>query len=562
MKIAMLQLNNLIGDFVGNTDKKILGYKKAVEMGAELVVDGELGIFGYPPKDMLCYKSYLDAQDRELERLAKKIGDIGLIVGIAERNPNDGKPLFNSAAVIRHGYIEIFQRKSLLPTYDVFDEFRYFEPGRTIPSFGYPSFQTLHKIGILICEDIWSGNENHGDHKLYRHDPVQKFVGTKIDHLIVINGSPYYLGKGNVRFDLVSGIARKLNCNVVYVNQVGGNDDLVFDGRSFAVNKNGDCIATTTPFMEDIVIVDTETTKLTHYPYDCGSHKFEMSNLYQVLVLGTRDYVRKNGFKKVVLGLSGGIDSALTACIAVDALEKENVVGVMMPSEFSSKGSVDDSKQLAENLGIGLIKIPIQKVVDAYTEELKSLFYEFQSEIGVAEENIQARARGNFLMALSNKLGWLVLSTGNKSELSVGYCTLYGDMAGGFAVISDIWKTQVYELARYVNQIYGFSRIPKNTIEKPPSAELRPDQKDTDSLPPYELLDDILQRYIEKEEGYDLILSGRTFGEIAEIKETVKKIIAMVNRAEHKRKQMPLGIKTSRKAYGSGRRWPIAAKNL
>ena len=559
MKIAMLQINFTVGDFVGNTDKIIRGYMEATAKGVDLVVASELALWGYPPKDMLCYKSYFDIQSQQLERLKQGVGKVGLVIGIAEKNPNDGKPLFNSAVHIERGEIVRTQHKSLLPTYDVFDESRYFEEGNNKPLMvdilvddGY----FYHRIGILVCEDIWNGSESGTSHKLYQRDPVQELENNGIDTLIVINGSPYYAGKGNVRFDLVSGIAGRLDCNVVYVNQVGGNDDLVFDGRSFAVNETGDCIAMAKVFEEDMVIVDTANPKPATYLFDRGPKELELKNLYQALVLGTRDYVRKTGFEKVVIGLSGGIDSALTACIAVDALGAENVNGVLMPSEFSSQGSIDDATQLGKNLGITFVLIPINKVVDAYSSLLKNIFCGFEAD--ATEENIQARTRGNILMALSNKFGWLVLSTGNKSELSVGYCTLYGDMAGGYAVISDQWKTQVYELARYVNRKKQI--IPQNTIEKPPSAELRPDQKDTDSLPPYELLDDILRRYIEKEEGYDLILSGRTFGEIAQIKETVKKVIGMVNKAEHKRVQMPKGPKTSPKAFGAGRRWPIAAK--
>lgn len=571
MKIGMLQLNFKVGDFEKNSQKIIDGYHNAVSKGAELVVVSELAVFGYPPKDMLFYEDYINAQNRSLEWLAKEIGDIGLVVGIAERNMGDGKPLFNSAALIQ-GWRKkpfvlhlVLHRKCLLPTYDVFDEYRYFEPNTENPVVILPYNGT--RIAVLICEDIWGGNENNTGHKSYQREPVAELETWDPDILIVTNGSPYYLGKGNVRFDLVSGIARKLNCNVVYVNQVGGNDDLVFDGRSFVVNKNGDCIAAAQVFEEDVVIVDTAELKedenffFDSYPYDRGSKELEMKNLYQALVLGTRDYVRKNGFEKVVIGLSGGIDSALTACIAVDALGTENVVGVRMPSKYSSQGSLDDAELLAKNLGIELLTIPIQKIYDAYLDTLsegnKKVAFCFRSP-EITEENLQARARGNILMALSNKFGWLVLSTGNKSEISVGYCTLYGDMAGGYAVISDLWKTQVYKLADYVNKVSGGYRIPKNTIEKPPSAELRPDQKDTDSLPPYEYLDPILQKYVEEEKGIDEIY----FDEVRGGKKLVKKVIDMVNRAEHKRKQMPIGPKTSRKAYGSGRRWPIAAKNL
>ncbi len=556
----MLQLNFTVGDFKGNTDKIIIEYKKAVEMGAELVVASELCVFGYPPKDMLLYENYLQAQDKQYERIKNEVGNIGLIIGVAQGNMGNGKPLFNSAIFIQNDKIWWYEAKSLLPTYDVFDEHRYFEARNRKSNHIYFTEHSMrnHNIAVLICEDIWNGSETN-KYKSYQEDPVEIFIDRNIDHLIVINGSPYCLGKRNVRFDLVSGIARKLNCSVVYVNQVGGNDDLVFDGGSFAVDKNGKCIATAKVFEEDTVIVDTESEKSVEY-WDKGPQNLEMKNLYSALVLGTRDYVCKNGFKKVVIGLSGGIDSALTACIAVDALGKENVIGVMMPSEFSSEGSIVDAKTLGKNLGIELLYIPISKIVNSYKIALDDTFKKLRED--VTEENLQSRARGTILMALSNKFHWLVLSTGNKSELSVGYCTLYGDMAGGFAVISDLWKTQVYELANYVNEDFGAYKIPKNTIEKPPSAELRPNQKDTDSLPPYELLDDILKRYIEKEWGYDLILSGRSFEEINQIKETVRKVIDMVNRAEHKRKQMPPGPKISKKAFGPGRRMPIAAKYL
>ena len=554
MKVAMLQLNFTVGDLFGNTEKIIKAYKEAVSMGADIAVTSELAIFGYPPKDMLLYESFLNMQSHEIERLQKEVGEVGLIVGIAEKNFGNGKPLFNSAVLIRNGEIILSQKKSLLPTYDVFDESRYFEPGNNDAAiFEYNG----SRCAILICEDIWNGDETLS-RKLYKYNPVEKLKNLHLDNLFVINGSPYYLRKGTLRFNLVKNIASKLNCNVIYVNQVGGNDDLVFDGRSFAMCRDGFCIAASNAFEENIVIADTESCKWS------GNYKFDLNNedLYNALVLGTRDYVQKTGFEKALIGLSGGIDSALTACIAVDALGKENVLGVAMPSKFSSKGSLDDARRLSDNLGIALEEIPIGETYNAFEETLKHEigWYEPGSnKDDVTEENIQARIRGIILMAISNRTEGLVLSTGNKSEISVGYCTLYGDMAGGFAVISDLWKTQIYQLAKFVNERGKGYIIPKNTLEKPPSAELSPDQKDIDSLPPYDVLDPILKAYIEEQKGLDEIAGE---DEKPEKAVTVRNVIEMVNRAEHKRKQMPLGLKISSKAFGSGRRWPIAAKNL
>lgn len=550
MKIAMLQLNFWVGDLDENTDKIIQGYRQACAQGAELAISTELAIFGYPPRDLLLMPDYLKKQDECLAKLCQEVGDVGLIVGIAENNSGKGTPLFNTAVLIHSGKVRHWQRKYLLPSYDVFDERRYFEPG-----FSQPQVINYRgkRLSILICEDIWGGLEIANGHRLYEYDPVEALSGIKVDALIVPNGSPYYWGKGKARLGLVAKTAQKLGCQVFYINQVGGNDEIIFDGRSFAVNSAGQCIGAAKAFEEDLVVIETDNA----LPVDYASDADSLKDLYRALVLGTRDYLRKiNCQKGALIGLSGGIDSAITACITVEALGPDKVIGVSMPSQYSSEGSIKDAQVLAKNLGIKLWTVPIGNIYQSVGEALKPFigWYEAGEIKGdVTEENVQARIRGMILMGISNRTGKILLTTGNKSELAVGYCTLYGDMAGGLAVISDVPKTTIYKLAQYINREQGI--IPVNTITKPPSAELRPDQKDEDSLPPYEILDPILHMYVEEQKSLEEIVSSDVTDE-----KTVRWVISMVHYTEFKRRQMPPGLRVTAKAFGVGRRFPIAAR--
>ncbi len=545
MKIAALQLNFTVGDIAGNTAKIIEKYKEACSRGADLAVATELALFGYPPKDLLLRSDYLAEQERCLGLLMKEVGDTALVAGIAEKNPGSGKPLFNTAIVIQNGKIIHRQRKTLLPTYDVFDEARYFEPNAgEISAFDYLG----KKIGVLVCEDIWGGAEGEGAPRPYKRDPVEELKGAGLDVLVAVNASPYHWGKGGVRLKLVSGVAERLGCAVVYANQAGGNDELVFDGRSFAVSEKGECLGAAGSFEEGVEIFRVgEGAEKRAYPSDGG----DIGELYRALALGTRDYANKNNFSKALIALSGGIDSAVTAAVAVDALGPDRVIGVSMPSKYSSEGSVKDARSLAKNLGIEFHVIPIAEVLSRYEKTFKEAGFPLG---GVAEENIQARVRGNYMMYLSNTLGHLVLTTGNKSETSVGFCTLYGDTAGGFAVISDVYKTTVYELAKRKNK--GGEIIPRNTIEKAPSAELSPGQKDEDALPPYGILDGILKAHVEE---------GKSESEIAALgfdEGAVKWVVSKLNGNEYKRRQMAPGIKVTPAAFGSGRRFPISAEFL
>ncbi len=547
MKIALLQQNFIVGDIENNARKIREGYLSAVKDGAELVVSSELALFGYPPRDLLEHKSLVAKQFTLLEDLARYIDEVALIVGFAEpNNSKRGKPLFNSAAFLWKGKIHDVHRKALLPTYDVFDEYRYFEP-YTKPQ--KPVSYNGKKIGILVCEDVWAGSEDPEIRDQYTFDPVEGICSQDPDVLIVINGSPYYWGKGDVRFSMIRDVAKKYKKPVVYTNQIGGNDELVFDGRSFAVDASGKCLGMGKSFEEDSVIIDLERDTVVSCPSDTG----DLSQIEAALVLGVRDYCKKTGVDKhgVAIGLSGGIDSAVTTVIAQKALGKEKVVTIAMPSGFSSQASVEDAEQLAKNLGVEFRLIPIKNAFRVLGETLKPTI-DWQDPPEVTEENVQARIRGLILMATANREGRIVLGTGNKSELAVGYATLYGDMASGLGVISDLPKTLVYKLAKYINKDKEI--IPRRTIEKPPSAELRPDQKDTDSLPPYDVLDAILEQYVEKRRGVSEI-NTKVFN-----RELVEKIIRMVNRAEFKRRQMAPGLKVTTKAFGTGRRMPIAAR--
>jgi len=543
VKIALGQINPTVGDFENNAAKIIEFAQRARSGGAELVVFSELCVCGYPPRDLVEKHAFVEANCRTASRIAESTRGIALIVGLVTPAQSEtGKSVMNSAALLRDGRMEFIQSKMLLPTYDVFDEMRNFAPAKhqeVIPFAG-------RKLALTVCEDAW--NDKHfWDRRLYGIDPVEMLMTAGGDFVINISASPFHIGKREFRTRMLAAIARQYKAPLVMVNQVGGNDQLVFDGSSLALGPDGRVVAQAKSFEEDIVFFDTETMAGDMHPQVEGTE----ASAYAALVLGTRDYVRKCGFERVTIGISGGIDSALTACIAVDALGAENVTGVGMPGPYSSPGSIQDARALAGNLGIHFETLPIGKVFDDFRQTLRPTFAGRPED--VTEENIQARIRGTLLMALSNKFGALVLTTGNKSELAVGYCTLYGDMVGGMAVISDVPKTMVYRLARYVNSLRPL--IPQATIEKPPSAELRPNQTDQDTLPPYEVLDTILEDYIEDLKTPEQIAAERHY-DLA----LVRKVARMVERSEYKRQQAAPGIKITEKAFGMGRRFPIAQK--
>src|SRR6202453_4611666 len=521
MKIALAQTNSTVGDLCGNAKLMLSFAQRAADAGANVVVFPELSLTGYPPRDLLEKESFLDRTEQHLGRLAADAAplNVSIICGTVTRTGSpSGHPIYNSAAVLQGGRIVFRQHKMLLPTYDVFDEARYFEPAAK---------QSPLALGdaisaLTICEDIWN-DKQYWERRRYSRDPVEELATAGARILISINASPYHMGKRAQRSEIFAATARHFRVPIVYVNQVGGNDQLLFDGTSFAMNPEGEVIACAASFEEDLVLMDTQT--LTGDRHDNLADECEA--VYQALAMGTRDYIRKCGFERVIIGLSGGIDSALTAAIAVDAVGKENVIGVGMPGPYSSEHSVSDARELARNLGIRFELIPIKDQYGAFLNVLEPLFN--GSTIGVTEENLQSRLRGVTLMALSNKWGALVLTTGNKSELAVGYCTLYGDMCGGRAVISDVPKTLVYSLARVANKHHG-NAIPENTFTKPPSAELRPDQNDTDSLPPYEVLDQILRLYIENNDAPQRI------AEALHLPVTlVRDIVNKVDRNEYKR---------------------------
>lgn len=555
MKIALAQINPTVGDFTGNI-KKILEYAaRASEQGAELVVFPELAVCGYPPADFLEKNAFVERAVQAVHEIAAWTGDQGrpaLLVGsVMPAASKVGKRVSNVAVLLSQGKTAFVQQKMLLPFYDVFDEQRYFEPA---------SSQCLTALGdqplaITICEDAWN-DKDFWPRQLYPVDPVDALMQqwqADADHLdrhprviLNISASPFCQGKPAIRQRMLAAIAQRHRAFVVLVNQVGGNDGLVFDGSSLVLDPSGKVVARAGCFVEDLAIVDLpDAAEAAPAPCD------EISEVWQALVLGTRDYVRKCGFRKVLVGLSGGIDSALVAAIAVEALGAENVIGVGMPSEYSSLGSIEDARHLANNLGIRFELLPIHDVFAQFQKVLEPLFA--GTSFGLAEENLQPRIRGTLLMAVSNKFGALVLTTGNKSEMSVGYCTLYGDMVGALAVIGDVYKTRVYQLAHYANRSHEM--IPQNTITKPPSAELRPGQQDTDSLPPYDVLDPILMAYVErflsaeqiaKEQDVDLAL--------------VRSVLKLVEQSEYKRQQAAPVLKVTPKSFGTGRRFPIAVK--
>jgi NAD+ synthase (glutamine-hydrolysing) len=547
VKIAICQYNPVVGDIDGNLAKVALALKASARQKPDLLVFPELFLTGYPPRDLLEKDWFLQKIKRAIKDitiLSRKYPDIGILIGaptlVVE---NTSSRLYNSALLIHRGKVIFTQHKTLLPTYDVFDETRYFKPAGKVSVVNFKG----RKLGISICEDAWNDAALWPrDKKPYTLDPIKKLAKAGAEIFINLSASPFEMGKASLRSGLFTRLARKYRRPFIYINQIGGNDELVFDGRSFAVNEAGQPVLTMKAFQEELTIFDTEDTALSAKWFKAD----QAGDVYQALVLGLRDYIKKTGFHQAVIGLSGGIDSALVACIAAGALGPKNVTGISMPSPYSSKGSVDDSRKLTENLGIGFKVIPISGLYLKYLASLKNTFKGTSS--GLTEENIQARIRGNLLMAYSNKFGHIVLSTGNKSEMAVGYCTLYGDMSGGLSVISDVPKTLVYKLADHVNR--NGEVIPRAIIKKAPSAELRPNQKDQDTLPPYPVLDAILESFLEDGRSREEIIKrGYKPG-------VVEWVIKAVRSSEYKRRQAAPGLKVTSKAFGSGRRMPVAAR--
>ncbi|WP_447974995.1 NAD+ synthase [Nitrospira sp. Kam-Ns4a] len=545
MKLALLQLNLTVGDVEGNADKIVRAAQEAASRGASLCVTSELALTGYPPRDLLYSEGLINRCETELRRIAEALSSTcALLVGSPERNESGlGRPLFNSAAFLQGGKVQGRFRKTLLPTYDVFDEDRYFEPGSGEQVLAIND----HRLGITICEDLWNDGEEAGVRR-YRLNPVEQLVRLGCDALVNLSASPFTVGKQATRERLFGNVSKRYRIPILYANQVGGNDDIVFDGRSLVINRSGGVVARGKAFEEDTVFVDLERLPS---PIQDPVPPPE-AEIWAALVCGTRDYAYKCGFTKAILGLSGGIDSALTAAVAAEVFSSENVTGVLMPSPYSSCSSIEDAQVLAKNLGIRTITIPIHTLMEAYAQALAPAVQNHRE--GTTEENIQSRIRGNLLMALSNEWRALLLTTGNKSELAVGYCTIYGDMSGGLAVLADVPKTMVYRIARWLNRIKG-PIIPESSLTKPPSAELRPDQTDQDSLPPYEILDEILARMVEQHQtGEAIVAAGFDPG-------TVRQVADLVRKAEFKRKQAAPGIKVTDRAFGTGWRMPIACKH-
>ena len=539
MKIGFAQINPTVGDLKGNCELIVSAYERLAAAGAELVLTPELAITGYPPQDLVFKSRFVPENLALLEKLHSRIGETALVVGFVDRNEGRGKPFHNAAALLERGKPIRKTYKSLLPTYDVFDEDRYFEPATRVEPFEVQG----KKIGVTICEDIWT--DEYLPRPLYDVEPARSLVAQGAEIILNLSASPFRLGAPACRLEMIAAQARTYHRPICYCNAVGGNDQLIFDGNSIAVNASGDSIAQLAGFRKDEKIVDTDSIDAIEF-----REAKTPEQLFAALSLGLGDYCRKCNFRSAVLGLSGGVDSAVTAVIAVDALGAENVTGVSMPSPYSSRGSIDDARGLARSLGIKFLEIPITEAFKIFKGQFKEVFKGLPEN--ETEENMQPRLRAMTLMALSNKFGHLLLGTGNKSELSVGYCTLYGDMAGGLAVISDVPKTTLYELARWMNR--NLEIIPKSTIEKPPSAELKPNQKDQDTLPPYDVLDEILQLYVEENlSARDIIARG--FDE-----KTVRWVQRRVDLNEYKREQAAPGLKVTSRAFGLGRRMPIAQK--
>ena len=541
MKLALAQINTTVGDLRGNVDRIQAAYRDAVASGADLVLLPELATTGYPPRDLLLREQFVAANLAALDTLAATTGETGMVVGFVGRSAGGpGRALTNSVALLHRGRIAAIRTKTLLPTYDVFDEDRYFEPATDNAPVEFRGW----RLGLTICEDVWN-DEDFWDERRYRRNPAVELAAAGADVLLNCSASPWHLGKSQARHGLLSRLASKTARPVAYCNLVGGNDELIFDGGSVVFDAQGRLIAEAQRFSEQLLLLN-----LAHASPVKPNQPAEEEQLYQALTLGLRDYLHKCGFKSALLGLSGGIDSALTACLAVSALGAENVRGVSLPSVFSSSGSLDDARRLAENLGIRYDVLPIQPPFEAVKAQLRDAFAGRAEDL--TEENIQARLRGVTLMALSNKFGSLLLTTGNKSELAVGYCTLYGDMCGGLAVIADVPKTMVYRIARWVNREQEI--IPAASITKPPSAELRPNQTDQDSLPPYEVLDAILDAYVvQLKSPAEIIASGVPEAD-------VRRVVRLIDFSEYKRRQAAPGLKVTSKAFGVGRRIPIAQR--
>ena len=545
MKIGVLQLNSTVGDFAANQIRLLAGYGKACALGAEFVLAPELFLCGYPPRDLLLRADFVEANLAALAETARGIGEVPLCVGYVDRNPErPGRALRNAAAILQNGQIIWRTHKCLLPTYDVFDEDRYFESAKTITPFEFNG----RKLGITICEDIWN-DEDFWPERLYRRDPVKELVSQGAEIILNLSASPWHDGKEKMRLEMLRRVARDEKIPLAQVNAIGANDELIFDGHSVVLDARGEIIALGRGFGEDIFVADLD---------ESGKRKAESGNnlqpreqqLFSALSLGIRDYVHKCGFKSVIVGLSGGIDSALVAVLAADALGADKLLGISMPARYSSEGSLSDAAALAKNLGIRYEVLPIEPVFKSVEQQLQNVFA--GTKPNEAEENVQSRLRGVTLMALSNKFGALVLTTGNKSEMAVGYCTLYGDMCGALAPLADVFKTDIYKIARWLNRDREI--IPAASISKPPSAELRPNQTDQDSLPPYERLDAILDLYVVKDLGKEEIIARGFDAAI------VNDVLNKINFSEYKRRQAAPGLKVSSRAFGIGRRIPVAQK--
>jgi NAD+ synthetase len=541
VKIAVAQINTTVGDFAGNEAKMVEAYRRGVEAGARLVILPELSTTGYPPRDLLMRPAFVRRNLECLDRVAARTGGAGLVAGfVGTRNIRPGREVTNAVALCQEGRILAVRTKSLLPTYDVFDEDRYFEPAKENTPVEFDGV----RLGLTVCEDLWN-DEGFWPEPRYPRNPAAELVAAGASMILNLSASPWHLGKNRTRYDMLSCLAARTRVPVVYCNLVGGNDELVFDGGSLVVDRAGSLVARAALFAEDLLVVESEAAGKLEYEEGADEER-----VYQALVLGLGDYLGKCGFTSAVLGLSGGIDSAVTACLAAAALGPDHVRGVSLPSAFSSQGSLDDARALASHLGIRHDVIPIQPAFESVRHQLREVFSGRKED--VTEENIQARLRGVILMALSNKTGALLLTTGNKSEMAVGYCTLYGDMCGGLAVISDVPKTMVYRLARWINREREV--IPQASIDKPPSAELRPNQTDQDTLPPYDLLDAILEAYI---------VQGRSTEEI-QVQgldpDTVRRVVRLIDASEYKRRQAAPGLKVTTRAFGMGRRVPIAQR--